>query len=138
MKEKLSFFPFKYFNLIKDDKNMFCIGDLKDDTELVVKACYPIVIDCINEIFHNSKYEIKTNSLNLVSKSLEKAKSSAELEEQFKNFLWFYRKKFFFYGCNIIKKIEVTSVLEMNESDGKLINEAVKDLKNISESILII
>ena len=26
----------------------------------------------------------------------------------------------------------------MNESDGKLINEAVKDLKNISESILII
>lgn len=138
LKDRLSFFPFKYFSLTKDDKNMFSVGDLEDDTELVVKASYPIVINCINDIFHNSKYEIKINSLNLINKSLEKAKSSTELEEQFNKFLWFYKNSFSFYGCKIIKKIIISSLLDMKESDGELIKEAVKDLKNNSESILII
>ena len=130
LKEILSFFPLRYCSLTKEDKNMFSIGDLQDDTELIVKANYPIVIDCINEIFQNAKYEIKINLLN--------PKSSIELLDQFNKFLWFYKNSFYFYGCKIIKKIEITSFLEMKESDGKMINESVKDLKNISESILII
>ena len=40
------------------------------------------MIDCINEIFHNAKYELKDNSSNETKKSGEKSKKSTELEEK--------------------------------------------------------
>lgn len=138
LKEKLSYFPFKFFNLFKDDQNMFNIEDLNKDTELIINPSYPIVIDCINEIFHNSKYELKDNSSNETKKSGEKSKKSTELEENFNRFLWFYKNNFSFYGCKIVKKITITSLLDMKTSEGNTISKAVKDLENISDSILII
>ena len=53
LKDKLSLIPFKYFNLLIKEQNMFIIEELKQDTEILIESCYPIVINCINQIFQN-------------------------------------------------------------------------------------
>lgn len=136
-KDKLSLIPFKYFNLLINNQNMFIIEDLKQDTKIIIEPCYPIVIDCINEIFQNSKYELKKSSSNETTENVRTSKLSSELEEYFNDYMWFYKNKFFFHGCKIIDKIKIKSLLEMDEADGKIIKDAADNLKIINESILI-
>ena len=119
LKDKLSLIPFKYFNLTINGQNMFILEDLKEDKELSIEPCYPIVIDCINQIFQNSKYELKKYSSNEITENTKKSEKSNELEENFNDYLWVYRKSFSFYGCKIVDKIVITSLMNMNESDGK-------------------
>ena len=137
LKENLSLFPFKYFNLLKEDNNMFSISDLQDNTELLIQPSYPIVIDCINTIFQNSKYQIKINSDNSITTNTTKNDESSELEKNFNDYLWLYRNSFFLNECKIVDKIKVSSLLDANKDDLNIIKEASKKLVNISESILI-
>ena len=116
---------------------MFIIEDLKQDTKIIIEPCYPIVIDCINEIFQYSKYELKKSSSNETTENVKTSKLSSELEEYFNDYMWFYKNKFFFHGCKIIDKIKIKSLLEMDEADGKIIKDAADNLKIINESILI-
>ena len=137
LKSKLSLFPFRYFNLLIKDKDMFIIEELKKDTEIYIKPSYPIVIDCINQIFQSSKYELKKNSSNEITTNTDKAKKSSELEESFNEYLWFYRNNYFFKGCKIVEKIQISSLIDMNESDGKIIKKAAEKITIINDSILI-
>ena len=134
MKDKLSLIPFKYFNLLINEQNIFILEDLKKDTEIIIQPCYPIVIDCINEIFQNSKYECSTNER---IENITTSKLSSDLEEYFNDYLWFYKNKFYFHGCRIVDKVKVKSLLEMDEFDGAMIKESADKLNNDNESILI-
>ena len=102
-KDKLSLIPFKYFNISINDQNMFIIEDLNEDTEIIIDSCYPIVIDCINQIFQNSKYELKRYSTNNTTENNKISNKSNELEENFNDYLWFYKNKFYFHECQIVK-----------------------------------
>ena len=137
LNQNLSLFPFKYFNLTIENNNMFSISDLKDDTELIIQPCYPIVIDCINTIFQDSKYQIKLNSENSITMNTIKNDESSELEKNFNDYLWIYRNSYFLDNCKIVDKIKVSSLLDANTNDLNIIKEASTKLVNISESILI-
>ena len=137
LKDKLSLIPLKYFNLTINKQNMFIIEDLKKETEISIVPCYTIVIDCINKIFQNSKYELKKYSSNEITENTKKSEQSNTLEKNFNDYLWIYKNSFSFYGCKIVDKIKITSLMDMNESDGKIIKEAANKLKNVNESILI-
>ena len=50
-KKNLSIFPIKFFILYKEEQNMFILEELKDDTNLIIRPNYPVVIYCLNEIF---------------------------------------------------------------------------------------
>ena len=137
LKHNLCLFPFKYFDILKSDLKMFAIKDLQDNTELIIEPSYPIVIDCINSIFKNCKYQLKINSENEIKTNTNKSEKSFQLKENFNDYLWLYRKSFSLYGCKIIDKIKVSSLLDSNSDEGNVIKEASKGLKIISESILI-
>ena len=136
--KKLKLIPFKFFNISIKEQNLFQINELKDDTKLIIIPSYPIVIDCINEIFTEGKInKLKESSNNSITSNIQKSKTSFELEENFNDFLWMYKKKKF-HGCNIKNKINVSSIRKMNENDGKLIKQSIKDLKTVDDSLLII
>ena len=137
LKENLSLFPFKFFNLLINDQNMFIIDELTNETEIVITPSYPIVIDCINEIFYQSKYELKKCSSNETTINTENLKKSSELEENFNDYLWFNRFNYEFNNCKIIDKIIIDSLMDMNQLDGKKIENAAKELNIVSQSILI-
>ena len=137
LKAKLSLIPFKYFNLLINDQNMFIIKDLKEDTEIFIDSCCSIVIDCINQIFQNSKYELKKSSSNETTENVKTSQLSSELEEYFNDYLWFYKNKFYFRGSKIVDKVKIKSLLEMDELDGKIIKDSADKIKNNNESILI-
>ena len=101
LKDKLSLIPFKYFNLIINNQNMFIIEDLKKDTEIFIDPCYSIVIDSINQIFKNSKYELKKNSSNEITENTKKSEQSNELEKNFNDYLWLYKNSFLFMDVKL-------------------------------------
>ena len=135
-KNLLKFFPLKYFNLSINNQNSFIIDDINDDSEIIVYPSYPIVIDCINQIFKSSKYIINDYINNTII--TQKTNDSTEFEKNFNEFLWFYRKKYYYYGCKIIDKIIISSLMEMNENDGNIIKNAINNLNDIFDSISII
>ena len=137
LKENLNLFPFKYFNLNVNNKNFFRINDLKEDTEIIISESYPIVIDCINQIFQSSKYELKKLKGNKLTVNIKKAIQYINLEENFNDYLWLYRKNNNFYECKIIEKILITSLLNLNDEDAKTISNCTNNITNINESILI-
>ena len=136
--DKLNIFPLKFFNLSVSDKNLFLIDDLKDNTELIIRPSYAIVIDCINQIFTGGKVELRHSSKNEITLNVQKSKKSSELEENFNDFLWIYNKSKKLYGCNIIDRVQISSLKDMKDDDGKIIEISTKNLKDISDSILII
>ena len=137
LKDNLGNFPFKFFNIYINNNNLFNLDDLKYDTELVIKPNYPIVIDCLNEIFQECKKQINENSLDKSSNTY-KSKLSEILEENFNDYIWLYRNSFSFYGCKVKEKIHIQSLLDLNDSDAEILKNALNELKNISDSILII
>lgn len=137
LKENLNLFPFKYFYLNVNNKNFFRINDLKEDTEIIIAESYPIVIDCINQIFQFSKYELKKIKENELTVNIKKTIQSNCLKENFNDFLWFYRKNNNFFDCKIKEKILITSLLNLNDEDAKTISNCTNNITNINESILI-
>ena len=137
LKDKLSLIPFKYFNLLINDKNTFIIENLKEDTEIVINPCFSIIIDCINQICQNSKYELNKFSSNKMTENIKTSKQSSDLEENFNDFLLFYKNKYPFHESNIVDNVIINSFLELNESDGEIIKKAAAKLEKKNESLLI-
>ena len=138
LEENLSCFPFKFFNMYKENKNILIVEDLENDTKLVISPSYPIVYDCLSEIFQDSKNDIKKNSLVEKKINTNKAESSSELENNFEDYLWIFRHKFSCYGCKLKYKIHVNTLLDMEKTNAEKIKKIADKLENISESILII
>ncbi len=138
LKENLGIFPFKFFNIYINDQNMFILDELKDYTELIIRPNCLIVIECLNEIFHECKKTVKKYSLDTKNINTYKSKISVKLEDNFNDYLWLYRYNFSFYGCKIKNKIHINSLLDLNDSDAIIIKKAANQLENVSDSILII
>ena len=83
---------------------MFILDELKDDTELIIRPNCLIVIECLNEIFHECKKTVKKYSLDTKNINTYKSKLSVKLEDNFNDYLWLYRYNFSFYGCKIKNK----------------------------------
>lgn len=136
-KEKLKLFPMKYFNISVNKENMFIIDELKDNSEITINPNYPIVIDCINQIFQTSKNIISYSIINDISHNINSI-DPKEFEKDFNEFLWFNRKKLNLFNCKIVEKIEISSLMEMKEDDAEIIQNAIYNCDNISDSILIV
>ena len=136
--DKLKLFPLKFFNISIKGKNLFQINELKKDTKLTVTPTNELVIDCINQIFNQGKIDLKKSKNNEITFNIQKSKKSSELEENFNDFIWIYRTRKQFYECNIKDRVQISSLLDMNDDDGKIIKNSIKELKDISDSILIV
>ena len=120
------------------NKGIFRIDDLKDESILILYPCYSIVIDSINSIYVQSfqitKYFQKDEDLTV---NTEKSEKSIELEKNFNNYLWIFREDFSLHNCRIKNKILISSLMKINKEDAEILKTAANDLKNINDSILI-
>ena len=70
--------------------------------------------------FQTSKNIISYSIINDLSHNI-KTIVPKEFEKDFNEFLWFNRKKLNLFNCKIVEKIEISSLMEMKENDGKII-----------------
>ena len=136
--DKLKLFPLKFFNISIKGKNIFQLSEFKKDTNLIITPSSDLVLDCINQIFKEGKINLKESSKNEITSNTKKSKESSELEENFNDFMWIYKKRKKFDECNIKDRVQILSLINMKDNDGIIIKDSIKELNNISDSILII
>ena len=137
LKDKVNLFPLKFFNITMDKKNLFIIDDLNKESELIIIPSFPIVMDVIVKMFYISKYKLRKALNSEITKNIDASKKSSELEEDFNEFLWFYKEIKKYNGCNIKEKIQISLLIDIDDNEAILIIEATKNLNNVSDSILI-
>ena len=120
-----------------DKKNLFIIDDLNKESELIIIPSFPIVMNVIVKMFYISKYKLRKALNSEITKNIDASKKSSELEEDFNEFLWFYKEIKKYNGCNIKEKIQISLLIDIDDNEAILIIEATKNLNNVSDSILI-
>ena len=74
--------------------------------------------------FQTSKNIISYSIINDLSHNI-KTIDPKEFEKDFNEFLWFNRKKLNLFNCIIVEKIEISSLMEMKENDGKIMQNII-------------
>ena len=132
LKNMLYLFPLKYFYINVNQKSLFKITEINNESSIIINFSYPIVIETINDIFYLKKDE----KINLIN-NFDVQKEAIELEENFNDFLWMSRFNYFYYDCNIKERISISSIIKMKKKDKEIYENALANLKNKNDSILI-
>ena len=123
--------PFRYIQLNINDKYLFKVNEIDDNSEIEFKYLYASFSKIIFEIMEEL-YKIIQNDSNIL-KSTKKEIKPIMFEDRTIEHIWGGR---IFNGDKINNRVKVASIFDLDESDIKLINNLKENIK-INEGFIL-